>query len=209
MDEIIINTDFCFSSNGRLTADISNRALKKYSDGIEAAIKLEGDLPIVLDTNILLDYYGMSQAEKNKLIQLIKTYANRIYITRQVEQEYLRNRLSVIKKDFFEPLNRIAPDFIAFQRDIENKVKSYKEEKKRILSKDYPELWKQLENIEKAVLKDINDEKFLNDIQDQVGTTTKNNKNISLIDEMLSLTSTLKLTDALTIAELEFLKLVS
>ena len=206
MVDIVINDNFCFNPKEKMTADISCRALKKYAEGIEAAIKLEGDLPIILDTNILLDYYGMSQAEKEKLIQLIKTYSDRIHITKQVEQEYLRNRLSVIKKDFFEPLNRIASDFVTLQREVENKLKSYKEEKKRILSNDYPALWEQLEKIEQAVLKEINDEKFHNEVRDQVGTTTKDNKNISLIDEMLTLTSTLKLTEGLSKEELAFLK---
>ncbi|MBS1917529.1 MAG: DUF4935 domain-containing protein [Bacteroidetes bacterium] len=206
MTDIAINPSFCFNPNGRLTTDISNRALRKFAEGIDAAIKLEGDLPIILDTNILLDYYGMSQAEKAKLIQLIKTYNSRIYITRQVEQEYLRNRLSVIKKNFFEPLNRIASDFITLQRDIENKLKSYKEEKKRILSNDYPDLWDQLEKIESGVLREINNNEFHKDVEQQVGTTTKDNKNISLIDEMLTLTSSLQLIEGLGQEELDFLK---
>ena len=206
MTDITINADFCFNPKGKLTTNISSRALNKYVEGIEAAIKLEGDLPIILDTNILLGYYGMSQKEKDKLIQVIKEYSDRIYITKQVEQEYLRNRLSVIKKDFFEPLSKITSDFTTMRREISNSFKSYRETKKNILSQDYPKLWEQLEQIEKDIVEKLYDEKFYSEIQNQVGTTTKNNKNISLIDEMLTLTSALKLTDALNETEIEFLK---
>lgn len=206
MNDLTINTDFCFNPNGRLTTGISRCALKKYVEGIDAALKLEGDLPIILDTNILLDYYGMSQKEKDKLIQLINKYSERIFITKQIEQEYLRNRLSVIKKDFFEPLSKITSDFVNMRRDVGNNFKSYKEKKKRILSQDYPTLWEQLEKIEIEVLEKLNDEEFYNEIQTQVGTTTQNNKNISLIDEMLDLTSKLKLIDALSETEITFLK---
>src|SRR5437762_1432209 len=110
--KIIINRDFCFSPGDILTTKISAAALKKYAEGIEAAMKLEGALPIILDTNILLGYYGMSQQEKDKLRKFIQSYSPRIYITTQIEKEYLRNRVSVIRKDFFKPLTDIKTDFV-------------------------------------------------------------------------------------------------
>src|ERR1043165_7781602 len=130
--EILINSDFSFSPNGKLTADIANRALRKYSEGFETAIKLQGECPIFLDTNILLEYYGMSKSEKEKLTQFINNYKNRIHITKQVEQEYLRNRLSVINKDFFEPLNKISEDFKNVQKNIVGAIREFKENKKNI-----------------------------------------------------------------------------
>lgn len=64
MKDRIIGLGCCLDPNINLTADISNRALRKYADGFETARALEGTLPIILDTNILLGYYGMSQNEK-------------------------------------------------------------------------------------------------------------------------------------------------
>lgn len=201
----IINKDFCFNPYSNLTTDISNRALRKYADGFETAKKLEGNVPIILDTNILLGYYGMSQNEKQKLIQFIESYKDRIYITKQVEQEYLRNRLSVIKKDFFGPLNKIADDFSTLRSEISGKLQSFRENKKKILSQDYPLLWDELRKIEDEVKAVLNDEKFHDEIITQVGTTTQNNKNIAYIDDLLDLISTLKITDELYEEELKYL----
>jgi cold shock CspA family protein len=164
-------------------------------------------LPCALDfTNVLLDYYGMSQNEKQKLIQFIKTYKDRIFITKQVEQEYLRNRLSVINKNFFGPLNKISDDFAIVRNEIAGKLQSFRESKKKILSQDYPTLWEQLSQMDSEIKAILTDEKFYNEILNQVGTTTHNNKNIKYIDELLDLISTLKTTDGLDDAELKFLK---
>lgn len=203
---MLIAKDFCFSPYGELTADISNRALRSYAEGFEAARNLDGQLPIILDTNILLGFYGMSQNEKQKLIQFIENYRHRIYIPSQVEQEYLRNRLSVIKKDFFTPLNKIADDFSALRNEIGGKLQSFSESKKKILSQDYPALWDELRKIEEEVKAVLNDEKFYNELVTQVGTTTQNNKNIAYIDDLLALTSTLRKTDPLNDIETVFLK---
>lgn len=201
-----IDKDFCFNPYSNLTTDISNRALRRYADGFEKAKNLEGDLPIILDTNILLGYYGMSQNEKQKLIQFIQSYKDRIYITKQVEQEYLRNRLSVIKKDFFGPLSKISEDYSVLRSDISGKLQSFRENKKKILSQDYPTLWEELKRIEDEVKAILNDEKFYDEIINQVGTTTQNNKNIAYIDDLLDLISTLQTTDALSDEEVVYLK---
>jgi len=205
-DKTQINLNFCFNPNNSLTTDISNKALRKYAEEFAVAKNLEGSFPIILDTNILLGYYGMSQNEKQKLIQFINTYKDRIYITKQVEQEYLRNRLSVIKKDFFGPLNRISDDFLLMRNDISGKIQNFRENKKKILSQDYPTLWEQLKQIEDEIKGILNDEKFYNEILNQVGTTTQDNKNIAYIDDLLDLVSSLKSTDTLDDAELLFLK---
>lgn len=202
----IINSDFSFNPNNNLTTDIANRALRKYAEGFEAAKTLAGTIPIILDTNILLGYYGMSQNEKLKLIQFINSYKDRIFITKQVEQEYLRNRLPVIKKDFFGPLNKISDDFSNVRNEIAGKLQSFRESKKKILSQDYPTLWEQLSQMDTEIKAILNDEKFYNDILNQVGTTTQNNKNIAYIDELLDLVSTLKTTESLEENELSFLR---
>jgi cold shock CspA family protein len=201
-----INSAFCFNPNSNITSDIANRALRKYAEGFESAKTLDGTLPIILDTNILLGYYGMSQNEKSKLIQFINKYKNRIYITNQVEQEYLRNRLPVIKKDFFGPLTKISDDFATIRNEIVTKLQNFRENKKKILSQDYPALWEQLSQMDIEIKAILDDETFYNGILNQVGTTTKNNKNIAYIDELLDLVSTLRITDSLEDPELNFLK---
>jgi|GEM_PF-2301531 len=203
---LIVNNDFCFKPYSSITAEVSNKSLRKYSEDFEIAKSLNGTFPIVLDTNILLGYYGMSQNEKNKLIQFINSYKDRIYITKQVEQEYLRNRLSVIKKDFFGPLNKILEDFSSLRSEIFGKIQSFREAKKRLLSQDYPSIWEEIRRVDEEIRVALLGEELYNEMAAQVGLTTQNNKNIIYIDELLDLVSTLKIAVGLTFEENLFVK---
>lgn len=52
-----IDKDFCLNlKNNKLTVATSNSALRLYSALFEDAVKLSGDLPIIVDANILLGY---------------------------------------------------------------------------------------------------------------------------------------------------------
>lgn len=202
-----IDDKFCFNPKvDDLTAGVSNKALRKYVDGFEVAKTLGIDLPIVLDTNILLGYYGMSQVEKKKLMEFIEKYKDRIYITKQVEKEYLRNRLSVINKDFFTPLKNIAENYESLCADINGKLQSFRESNKKILSQDYSDLWGQFQQIEEEIKEIISNDTFRDDLRTKIGATAQNNKNIALVDDLLAVVSDLKITPALTTEEMTFLK---
>lgn len=195
-----------FNPKEQLTLSISNSALRKYASMFEACSNLEGELPIILDTNILLGYYGMSQQEKGKLIEFLEKFKDRIIITKQVEYEFLKNRLTVIKKDFFGPLNKIADDYNKTKSDIEGLLKSFREKKKKILSQDYPDLFSKLQGIEEEVKSILNDDEFIKEIKDRVEETTSNNQNIALIDELLDKVSKFKITEELGQDERELLE---
>jgi cold shock CspA family protein len=201
-----INKDFFFDPNARLTVAISNSALRKFAENFEACSKLEGDLPILLDTNILLGYYGMSQKEKEKLLEVLENLKDRIILTKQVEEEFLRNRLTVIKKDFFGPLNRITEDYQKMRSDIEGHLKNFRDNKKKILSQDYPDLFNKLQEIEEEVKATLNDETFVENVRERVEETTTDHQNIALIDGLLDKVSKFKITDELSQAEIEFLQ---
>ena len=201
----MINQDFYFNPIEKLTVATSNKALRKYAENFEDCSKLKGNLPIILDTNILLGYYGMSQKEKDKLLDFLDNFKDRIIITKQVELEFLRNRLTVIKKDFFGPLNKIADDYNKMRSDIEGHLKNFKENKKKILGQDYPDLFDKLQEIEKEVKIVINDDTFIEDVKSRVEETTTDHKNIALIDNLLDKVSQFKLTDELSTEETEFL----
>jgi cold shock CspA family protein len=201
-----INNDFYFNPSAKLTVAISNSALRKYAENFDICSKLGGDLPILLDTNILLGYYGMSQTEKEKLIEFLDKLKDRIFLTKQVEEEFLRNRLTVIKKDFFGPLNKISEDYVKMKNDVEGLLKSFRENKKKILSQDYPDLFNKLQEIEEEVKATLNDDTFISQVKERVEETTSNNKNIALIDGLLEKVSKFKITDPLEQDELDFLK---
>tara|TARA_R110000850_G_scaffold155641_1_gene279879 strand:+ start:244 stop:1719 length:1476 start_codon:yes stop_codon:yes gene_type:complete len=201
-----ISEEFYFNPKAKLTVSISNAALRKYASNFEECSKLEGELPIILDTNILLGYYGMSQQEKDKLIEFLDKFKDRIILTKQVESEFLKNRLTVIKKDFFGPLSKIADDYIKMRNDIEGSLKSFRESKKKILSQDYPDLFTKLQAIEEEVKATINNDDFIDDIRKRVEETTTDHKNIALLDSLLDKVSNFKITEELTAEELGFLE---
>ncbi|MFW0739881.1 PIN-like domain-containing protein [Flavobacterium sp. T12S277] len=200
-----INKDFYFNPFAKLTVAISNSALRKYANNFDSCSKLEGELPILLDTNILLGYYGMSQTEKEKLVEFLDKLKDRIFLTKQIEEEFLRNRLTVIKKDFFGPLNKISEDYLKVKGDIEGLLKNFRDNKKKILSQDYPDLFNKLQEIEEEVKATLNDDTFIKQIKDRVEETTSNNKNIALIDGLLEKVSKFKITEALEEEEVNFL----
>jgi cold shock CspA family protein len=200
-----INNDFYFNPTAKLTVAISNSALRKYAENFEACSKLEGELPILLDTNILLGYYGMSQTEKEKLVEFLDKLKDRIFLTKQVEEEFLRNRLTVIKKDFFGPLNKISEDYGKVKSDIEGLLKNFRDNKKKILSQDYPDLFNKLQEIEEEVKATLNDDTFITQVKERVEETTSNNKNIALIDGLLEKVSKFKITEVLEEDEVIFL----
>lgn len=201
-----ISEKFYFNPLEKLTISVSNSALRNYATNFENSSKLKGDLPIILDTNILLGYYGMSQQEKDKLIEFLDKFKDRIILTKQVELEFLRNRLTVIKKDFFGPLSKIADDFAKMRNDIEGSLKNFRENKKKILSQDYPDLYTKLQAIEEEVKITINDDEFIKDIKDRVEETTTDHKNIALLDNLLDKVSKFKITEQLSDEEIEFLE---
>lgn len=201
-----ISEKFYFNPKAKLTVSISNAALRKYASNFDECSKLEGELPIILDTNILLGYYGMSQQEKYKLIEFLDKFKNRIILTKQVESEFLKNRLTVIKTDFFSPLSKIADDYLKMRNDIEGNLKNFRENKKKILSQDYPDLFTKLQAIEEEVKATINNDDFIDDIKKRVEETTTDHKNIALLDVLLDKVSNFKITEELAKEELEFLE---
>tara|TARA_R110002072_G_scaffold72354_1_gene172983 strand:+ start:1708 stop:3183 length:1476 start_codon:yes stop_codon:yes gene_type:complete len=200
-----ISEKFYFNPKEKLTVSISNEALRKYATNFDQCSKLEGDLPIILDTNILLGYYGMSQREKDKLIEFLDKFKKRIILTKQVESEFLKNRLTVIKKDFFGPLSKIADDYLKMRNDIEGNLKNFRENKKKILSQDYPDLFTKLQAIEEEVKATINNDDFIDEIKNRVEETTSDHKNIALLDNLLDKVSNFQITEELTSDELQFL----
>jgi hypothetical protein len=202
-----INSDFCFDSNRKLTIEISHRALKNHHDKFSVAFDLQKPIPIILDTNVLLAYYGMSQSQKEKLIQFLNENKDRIFLTSQIEKEFLRNRLKAIEQKFLIPLNNIQSDFKRTYKDIKNKFENFIDSKKNILSNDYPTIWNSLLEKQQQLNELLEDEEILSKSLEQAIETTKNNyKNIDLVDELLEVCASFKITLALSDEEVKFLE---
>ncbi len=200
-----INKDFSFSIVKGLTIKDAYTALTLFEGEFENAKSLRGNTPIFVDTNIILSYYGMSSSEKEKLLRFLDLNKDRIHITNEIENEFLRNRISSIKKDLFTPLNSVVSDYQKTQAEINGKLKSYLDDKKQILSKDYPDLWKELINVRDCIEELLNHESLINELKKQIDGTTSNHKNIFLKDELLKICSSLKIIEPLSKEEKDFL----
>lgn len=68
---------------------------------------------IVLDTNVLLNFYRYSEKTSNDLFNTLEQFSDRLWIPYQVAKEYQKNRLAVIKskkmpiKRFLTVLNNL------------------------------------------------------------------------------------------------------
>lgn len=208
MSEIKINSEFWYNSGNKLTIAIAHNALSNYAEKFLSALKLEDkSIPIILDTNVLLAYYGMSQQEKKKLITFLNENSNRLFITHQVEKEFLKNRLNIIKKEFFSPLEKIETDFKSTYKEIKDKFKRFIDDKKRILSNDYPEIWQELIKKEQKINEMLGDEENLLDkIKKAIETTTTDYKNIYVTDKLLEACSKLRITPPLNEEEIKFVQ---
>jgi cold shock CspA family protein len=207
-EQIKINEEFCFNSSKKLTIKIAHEALNNYANKFEAALNLDkSSIPIILDTNVLLAYYGLSQSEKDELIKFLNQNQERLYLTSQIEKEFLKNRIRTINKDFFTPLNRIQQDFQSTYTDIRNKFKSFMEGKKNTLSNDYPKVWELLLEKQKELDKILDDEENLKEtLEKAIDATKTDHKNIYVVDKLLEACSQLNITPPLDDEELEFIQ---
>ena len=67
-----------------------------YSLSEEAYKRIWNDAIIVLDTNVLLDFYRVSSATSKNLLSVLEEYKDRIYLPYQVASEYHRRMTEVI-----------------------------------------------------------------------------------------------------------------
>lgn len=205
--EFKVGIEFSYGNpQAELSISESSKALAYYAANFNNAFKLETKTPIFLDTNVLLSFYGMSQTAKNKLIEFLNQNNTNIYITKQIEREFLRNRVSTIKKDFLNPLNNIYSDFEKTCKDIKGKFKSFQNDTKSILSEDYFEHWEKLNKIENELNILLDDAQFSKSFKESIEKTTRENEYITITDKMLEACSRLKVTPSLEQEEVDYIK---
>ena len=207
MAEVEINEEFCFDTSKKLTIEIAHKALKNYSENLSAASELENSIPIILDTNVLLQYYGMSQVEKKKLIKFLNQNKDRIFLTAQIEKEFLRNRIKVINSSFFTPLKGIPAELEKMYEDVKNKFKSFLNNRKNILENDYPNIWYLLLEKEEKLNEIFEDKQILSEsLAQEIETTTMDYKHIHLVDKLLEVCTNFKITPPLSDKEEDFVR---
>lgn len=203
-----IDPHFCFDSKKKLTVEIAYNALKTYSEKFLEALDLQkNSIPIILDTNVLLGYYGMSQDDKNQFIDFLNGNKDRIFLTSQVQEEFLRNRRHVINEEFFKPLETIPDKFKKTYKDVKNKFTNFFNDNKTILINNYPSIWELLSEKEQKLNEIFADEEILADsLEEKIKIIRRENKDIHFLDDLLETCTNLKVISALEDTEMEFLK---
>jgi len=188
---------------GKYLQKISFKSLKLYRDSISAyniglhdAINLNNKTPIFLDTNVLLRIYSISFAAREKLIKFFKDFKARIYITDQVQREFIKNREGVINTFFVKVTEKIPQ---AFQQDILNRIEGFLTENKIVL-KDYGTVETGLQNIKMEC------NRLFDLLNTEVEEKKEDSRNIILKDEILNILSETNIISNLTEIDLKQIK---
>lgn len=99
MAKQIVSDDFCFRTRYR-SLKKSKEALAKYEEGIKSMDNwlYDNNMPIFLDTCVLLNLYMISDIERNSFVEFIGKNKARIIVSSQIEREYNRRRVPQINK---------------------------------------------------------------------------------------------------------------
>lgn len=193
---MITDENSYFNKIGKLSIATYKNVTDLFIKDFEKAITLDFECPIFLDTNILLRYYSISFKAREKLYDFLESKKRNIYLTSQVQQEFLRNREDVINR-YFEQVSKKVPK--EFNNEIVNKLQNFIEQHKIIL-KDYPYVEKGIEksknNLEEILLK-------LNKETDEKYTEFKN---LIWNDKFLNLLSEFQTVDELKDTEIKIIK---
>lgn len=211
MENSLLNHSF--SSKRRITISETQSALKKYSEGFENANNLETDLPIFLDANVLLKFYKISFHERTQVKSFLSKNKNRIYLTPQVESEFLKHRISHIKS-FQSSLDETQNSFNNILKDVESlkngTLGSFNQfvKSNKIIIEDYDSLHKDLSTLYQELSTNISSLFIDNNIIDRLKEKSeeltniisklRKNADIEQKDDLLELIADFKIVGHLT-----------
>lgn len=170
-------------------------SLSRYRDNFAQAIELNKNIPIFIDTNILLRYYSISFHTRKSLFDFLKKYKKQIFLTSQVQKEFVKNREDIIERFFNETLNKLEGNF---NEEIKNKVQSYIERNK-ILLDDFPVFEGKLSKINSDI------EKTQEHLIEEIESIKEKLNETKYEDDLLGLIQEMNLIDLLSEEDLKFL----
>ena len=219
--KIFINEDSIFCTEKHFPISVSQKALKNYTANLDKALNLDGDIPIILDTNVLLDYYRISFTEREELESFFEQNTHRIYLTKQVEKEFLKHRIDHIRS-YLKSLDDFVNSYKNIKEEIERlkngEIKGFDHyvDRNIILKNDYQDLRNELSTFNKSIkekLKNlftesgfeeeiIEKEKKIEEIRKRL----EGQADIERNDPLLNIISKFKTIDELNTEEKVFLK---
>jgi len=183
------------SKQYKQTLESHKHILSAYKKNIEKITKLKGDLPIFLDTSVILSAYEISFVARDKIKHFLSTNKDRIVLTGQVQFEFIKNREKVINSFQEDVTEQLPRDF---NTDVVVRLSSFISANKAKLE-DYAEILNKLtalqltaSELHKLIQENVNDKK---------GTA----KSLLYEDEFLNILSNVSLLDNL---EPEYSKLI-
>lgn len=193
----MIKIDANLNFNARHSRSIAQRKilLEAYRTQLENALTLK-EMPVFLDTNVLLYAYKISTQSKDKLLSFYKENKTNIFCTKQVQEEFLNNREHVLSRDFLSTLKKLPRNF---EKEVMNPISKFLKEYKDLLH-DYAFLEDGLNSIQKEV-------KALHEKLDgKVVEILTENKSIKFEDKVLDNYAELATTETLDKDEIIFLQ---
>jgi len=171
------------------------QAIEYYFENFESAKDLKNNIPIFLDTNVLLRYYSISFKQREKLEGFFKKYKEQIVLSKQVQKEFIKNREEIIEKYFQTALGGLTQQF---KEDVINRITKFEEEHNEII-KDFDFLEKEINTYKPSL------EKSLENLEKAIEEKRKQNKLIKFQDETLNLFTSFQQIETLTDEEIKFL----
>lgn len=123
---IRINENFCFAyHNGNL--GIQMKAVKYYQEHVDVKENFwvkDNSIPIILDTNVLLNAYCYSKQERQQFIKFLNANNSRIFIVSQVDTEFQRKR-PIFKEAYSLKLKETAKTLSNFLEEKNEIIASF------------------------------------------------------------------------------------
>ncbi len=145
-----------FCTEKHFPISVSQKALKNYTNNLDKALNLDGEIPIIFDTNVLLDYYRISFTEREELESFFEQNTHRIYLTKQVEEEFLKHRIDHIRS-YLKSLDDFVNSYKNIKEEIERlkngEIKGFDHyvERNVILKNDYQDLQNELSTFNTSI----------------------------------------------------------
>lgn len=127
----IVSEDFCFHT---LCSDIklTQSAYDYYYQHLtELNDVISSNVILAFDTNLLLDLYKMSNAERGEFLKFMNNNAHRIIIPAQVEVEFMRHRLEKIEA-FQTQMNKLKDQAKIFVTNLKKANKTASSQLKQL-----------------------------------------------------------------------------
>lgn len=192
-----INNELSFASKLE-TCSIKDykESLKKYSENFDSASNLENNIPIFLDTNVLLQVYKVSLKSRELILSFFQDNKQRLYIANQVQQEFIKNRLNVFNDYFQSVSDELCRDY---EKNVINSLQRYYDSKKGIFE-DFEEIGEEI----LSIIENIKNTYTL--LREKVRNYKNSFGDIEYNDVNLDLFSSFNILDAVDNSELDFLK---